>query len=696
MATLYPLGTLRVESIKQLPETDMNISVRDADGEWAPVLLVKTELKGLGFTNVSRPTKHAATYDSGRHEYKFYMNANQRVVEITHAAYEPLEVRLLADYGIEARPKRAYELTLAFDEEVVPIPVVITCNQNGAAVYADDDFVGNTENKMLTANIDSGPRRLRIQKDGFATQTQEVTVSLTQNSYDFTLVPAMPAAVFIDSTPQGATVYLDGLKFGTTPVQNFYDAGTYSIQIEKENYDTIEAEITITEPETKKTYLLDDIRATLTIKTHPNATVKFNGENHKGGLNNYKLAPQVLQLRVEMPKAEAIERVVTLKPKSIETLELYPDVQTGTVQVMTIPTNATILLTGDAGERYEAVGRKTFVDVPVGNYELTVTADGHKTHTEMFGLVAKVNLKKQVVLETTNDESKTTVQYNLDKYLHAQDMIRKYSEPAYRAMLKPENRETLQKMQNYVNRFKTDFEKEEMAFVQGGSFQMGSTNGDDDEKPLHWVKVNDFYIGKHEVTQKEWKEVMGSNPSHWKGDNLPVEKVSWYDAVEFCNKKSRAEGLTPCYSGIGENIKCNFSANGYRLPTEAEWEYAARGGNKSKGYKYAGSNSIADVAWYDANSGQKTHTIGTKLANELALFDMTGNVWEWCYDFYIDDYYKKSPFSNPQGARFTKVRSFRGGSWSFSEIGCRIVNRLSYYPDCSLNYIGFRLARSVE
>jgi formylglycine-generating enzyme required for sulfatase activity len=460
----------------------------------------------------------------------------------------------------------------------------------------------------------------------------------------------MPAAVFIDSTPQGATVYLDGLKFGTTPVQNFYDAGSYAIKIEKENYDTIEAEITITEPETKKTYTLDDIRATLTIKTHPNATVKFNGEEHKGGLSNYKLAPQVLQLTVEMPKAEAIERVVTLKPKSMETFEIYPDVQTGTIQVMTIPTDASILLTGDAGEHYEAIGRKTFVDVPIGKYELTVTADGHKTHAETIVLSIDDTKQKQITLQEGSDT--------------------------------PEN----------------------MVFVQGGSFQMGSNDGNDDEKPVHSVTVSDYYIGKFEVTQKEWKEVMGNNPSHWKGDNLPVEKVSWYDVVEFCNKKSRAEGLTPCYSGSGENTTCNFSANGYRLPTEAEWEYAARGGTLANGldlrnggktyYKYSGSNTIDVVAWYCDNSDYKTYPVGRKQANELGIYDMSGNVREWCWDWF--GFYSNSLQTNPKGASTGPARVLRGGSWYSVESISRVAYRDNDGPDFRCFGVGFRLACSVK
>ncbi|MBP7564356.1 MAG: formylglycine-generating enzyme family protein, partial [Candidatus Cloacimonetes bacterium] len=146
--------------------------------------------------------------------------------------------------------------------------------------------------------------------------------------------------------------------------------------------------------------------------------------------------------------------------------------------------------------------------------------------------------------------------------------------------------------------------------VKGGTFKMGSTNGDSDEKPVHSVTVSSFYIGKYEVTQAEWEAVMGYNPSSFKGDNRPVEQITWYQTIEFCNKLSQKEGLTPAYTINGTSVSCNWQANGYRLPTEAEWEFAARGGNLSKGYTYSASNNLDAVGWYDSNSGNETHDVG--------------------------------------------------------------------------------------
>jgi formylglycine-generating enzyme len=230
--------------------------------------------------------------------------------------------------------------------------------------------------------------------------------------------------------------------------------------------------------------------------------------------------------------------------------------------------------------------------------------------------------------------------------------------------------------------------------VEGGTFQMGTVSGGyDDERPVHTVTVKSFYIGKYEVTQKEWYEVMGNNPSYFKGDNLPVENVSWFDAVKYCNELSQREGLTPVYSGSGDNITCNWNANGYRLPTEAEWEYAAKGGNGSPGnYTYSGSNNIDDVAWYDGNSGDRTQAVGTKAANSLGIHDMSGNVWEWCWDRY--GYYLSGSQNDPRGAGSGTDRVARGGGWSNSAAGTRSAYRFSYYPsNRNYYYGGFRLVR---
>jgi len=236
--------------------------------------------------------------------------------------------------------------------------------------------------------------------------------------------------------------------------------------------------------------------------------------------------------------------------------------------------------------------------------------------------------------------------------------------------------------------------KYSMVKVTGGTFQMGS-NVNGDEKPVHRVTVDSFWIGKYEVTQKEWQSVMGTNPSRFKGENNPVEKVSWHDAVRFCNRLSERDGFDPVYSINGTDVTCDFTKNGYRLPTEAEWEYAARGGSQSLGYKYAGSNIPESVAWYTSNSGNKTHPVGTKQPNELGLYDMSGNVWEWCWDWYDGKYYAQSPSKNPRGPSSGTFRVARGGSWYRGAGYVRSADRGYDTPSDSHYGLGFRLSRTV-
>ena len=217
-----------------------------------------------------------------------------------------------------------------------------------------------------------------------------------------------------------------------------------------------------------------------------------------------------------------------------------------------------------------------------------------------------------------------------------------------------------------------------MVKVEGGTFTMGATaeQGSDaysDENPAHKVTLSDYYIGETQVTQALWKAVMGGNPSRFTGDdNLPVECVSWEDIIEkFIPALNRKTGRT------------------FRLPTEAEWEYAARGGNKSKGYKYSGSDNIDEAAWYDGNSRDKTHPVRGKKANELGLYDMSGNVWEWCHDWYGD--YSSGAQPNPQGPDKGSYRVLRGGSWYYYARNCRVSYRCNYTPGRRDYYCGFRL-----
>jgi len=220
-------------------------------------------------------------------------------------------------------------------------------------------------------------------------------------------------------------------------------------------------------------------------------------------------------------------------------------------------------------------------------------------------------------------------------------------------------------------------------FVQGGSFQMGLPDtslieGGEVAKPQHKVIVKSFYILKTPVTQALWYSVMDSNPSFHKNCyTCPVENVSWYDAQAFINK-----------------LNSLYKAH-YRLPTEAEYEYAARGGDKSKGFTYSGSNEETNVAWFVDNASGRSHPVGQKKVNELGLADMSGNIWEWCSDWYGIFYYKDSPSDNPQGPANGNGKVVRGGTWSSLDEGCLIISRGASLPSAKNRYTGFRIVRDL-
>ena len=331
--------------------------------------------------------------------------------------------------------------------------------------------------------------------------------------------------------------------------------------------------------------------------------------------------------------------------------------QSQTLTIRYTPSSATVLVDNKMVKGMNGVARTT---LPVGQHSYIVFCDGYDSEEGTVKLKASTPSNLQITL---SKESTATQQSSVSQPIVAQQSV--------------EQTPVVNRDNNTIpvkNGISID-----MVRVEAGTFTMGATSEMEDpydwEKPTHQVTLtNDYYIGKYEVTQALWKAVMGNNPSNFKGDNLPVEKVSWDDCQEFINKLNRITGKT------------------FRLPTEAEWEYAARGGKKSRGYQYSGSNNISDVAWYSDNSGNMTNDVGSKQANELGIYDMTGNVWEWCQDRY--GRYDSFSQVNPTGANSGSDRVYRGGSWSYTARYCRSSFRLRITSGYRRSFLGFRLVLS--
>ena len=334
-----------------------------------------------------------------------------------------------------------------------------------------------------------------------------------------------------------------------------------------------------------------------------------------------------------------------------------PSQQSQTLNIRYTPTNATVLVDNKMVKGTNGVAQTI---LPVGQHSYIVFCDGYESEEGMVKLKASAPSNLQITL---TKEAMATQQSIVSQPTVAEQPV---AQP------------TVANSDNISIPVK-DGISIDMVRVEAGTFKMGATAEMKNpwvlEKPTHKVTLtNDYYIGKYEVTQALWQAVMGSNPSYFKGDNLPVEQVSWNDCQEFLSKLNRITGKT------------------FRLPTEAEWEYAARGGKKSRGCQYSGSNNLSDVAWYWDNSGSKTHAVGSKQSNELGIYDMSGNVWEWCQDWH--GRYSKSSQTNPTGATSGSGRVSRGGCWIGDAGLCRSSYRSDDAPDDRNSDLGFRLVLS--
>ena len=436
----------------------------------------------------------------------------------------------------------------------------------------------------------------------------------------------------------------------------------------------------------------------LTLQVEGNAEIWLNGSKKANGTYSSTFGPGTYQ--VETRKGDARSEVQNITISAADngrTITLTPPPAKGSLVVNCIPTDATFYI--DNIE--QGVSPKVINNVEPGNHVVRIVKQGYIDHVENVYIVPgqQVEMRPQLTAacllsiscnapgavlfldgkqmgDVRNEYSIATGNYQLLVRANGYD---DYSTviTATAGKQKVDCNLNMQKGNRTIHVGNVSFT---MVYVEGGTFQMGATpeqgnDAPDAELPVHSVTLDNYFIGETEVTQELWEAVMGENPSEFKGSQRPVETISYRQVQFFIEDLNEKTGLN------------------FRLPTEAEWEYAARGGNKSNTTCYAGGKSATDVAWIEANSGAATHPVKGKLPNELGLYDMSGNVWEWCSDYFDDTYYKRSETKNPKGpAQGNSRRTNRGGSWHYDESACNISRRTGSLEVNRSNEIGFRLA----
>ena len=398
--TLSALGTLRVESIKELPATHTNLTVYDADGKYAPVLIIKTELKGLGIQNVGRPTKHAPEYLAGDHQYKFYMNDNQRVVKITHADYEPLEVRLLADFGIEVKAQRVYELVLTNIPEKEFIIVNIVSEPADAAKIIDGKDMGTGQSFELFI----GRHTLKLQKSGYKSISKDIEVSKSKTLFNnLELAEVEPVMITIKSEPTEADIYINNVNEGKTNKQLFKFPGDYELRLVKDKYDTVDETINISESGNNIfNNTLQKNTSILTINTIPSSSTIYL-DNEKLESNQKEVSAGNHQVRIIKSGYDAIEETVFVEKGIDKTKTINLQKNTSVLTVNTTPSNCEIYINNEniSGSSKELSAGMYRVEVKKEGYfeqSRTVNLEKGKNKTENFTLEQKTG-KLQFVIE---------------------------------------------------------------------------------------------------------------------------------------------------------------------------------------------------------------------------------------------------------------------------------------------------------
>ena len=703
-ATLYGQKLI----VESFTERTNDISARtsgrvDANGDRCALVKVQLASADANFSGLV-----VGDTDFHTNEYWVYMAKGSRRLTVNLQNFLPLEVEF-ADYGVKSLAgETTYQLVVLMPETgqkrtVVTQQYVMFDVEPKDAVVEFDGSVLSLADGTASVRKSFGVYNYRVQAALHHPSSGVVKVSDPVNKHTVS-VKLAPAYGYL-SVPakgdlSGASVYVNDELKGTVPYKSGRMAsGSYVVRIVRPLYSPIQQTVTIEDDKTCEfaPELSADF-AEITLSVGGGAEIWVNNERKGNGTWTGRLASGSYIVECKKTYHRSTSREITVTPAMTgNTIELeQPTAITGSIDIASTPANARVTIDG------AVVGTTPLflAEYIIGSHDVVISRDGYSTHSERISLEEGGTASIDAKLSSGRSISITCATAGAHIFVDGTDMgaspfngslsfgsHKVYAtaggkRTAERTVEVPNGSGALQPVAlSFLGNqtFTVKGVEFTMIAVEGGTFTMGATpeqgkDAEKDEKPTHLVMLSSYYIGETEVTQALWKAVMGKNPSRYNGDNNPVEQVSWNDCQDFIKKLNALTGKN------------------FRLPTEAEWEFAARGGNKSRGYKYSGSKNIGDVAWYENNSDDKTRPVKTKQPNELGIYDMSGNVEEWCQDWYGK--YTSDSQINPTGPNSRLTRLLRGGCWFARARDCRSSIRCGYTPDLRHGTIGFRLALS--
>ena len=574
--------------------------------------------------------------------------------------------------------------------------LLISSDQKNAEIFIDDEYVG--EGEVSRSFVIGTTHNWRIQSKFYHTESGSVTITSGDAVVvEKTMRPAY-GYIKVDSKPEkDAIVYINGDRVGKTPyTSDKLESGNYKVKVVKEMYKPVEQTFSVTDGNTTNAVLnMEANFVNVTINADPQSDIYLDNEYKGKGSWSGRLLKGDHYAEARKMSHETSGKFFNLVPGNDVTITLdEPQPISGHLDINSSPMRADIYIDG----KHYGQTPKIIRALSIGEHELKLTKPGFaelkKTITVQNGEILTVNENLQHEEEmSVSDEQPANVidvvnveeddvainQTVSDISNEVKEESNEKEDAPIISIVQEESVDSVELFTLKNQTFTVNGVSFTMIAVDGKTFQMGATpeqklNAESDEMPVHSVTLSYYYIGETEVTQELWYAVMGENHSNFKGDKKPVEQISWNDCWKFIKNLNKLTGKE------------------FRLPTEAEWEYAARGGNMTNGYRYSGGDNLENIAWYHDNSASQTHDVKTKDANELGIYDMSGNVWEWCADRYGK--YESVSQTNPTGPSSGSYRILRGGSCFNMEWSCRVSERNYNSPGNKGNLLGLRLCLS--